>query len=294
MITSPDIVVWITSIFLFFASYFDLKTGEIPEKITRGLIVAVIVLAAISSFNTLGYYFMFWSLAVGTGFFVVGYVMFYLGEWGGGDVKLLAGIGCSLGLLNALGYFTPQGAFSYPVDYFINFATAAPPYAILYSLFLGLMKPAVFEEFIKSLTNRAYLALVLFSFLLSFIVSNLGTQRLTFIYVLIPLLVLVSLYLKAVERIALQKSIPLSELREADILAYDLVIDDRKIASRRDIEGITKEQLGEIRSLAAEGNIPEKISIRWGIRFAPVFFIAFLMTFFYGNVLELIVLSLML
>ena len=285
------VVAGITTIFLLLASLFDLKTGEIPEKITRGLIAIIILIALIYSIYTLNPSPLLQSLFVGTAFFLLGYLMFYLGEWGGGDVKLLAGIGCSLGLLGSMNYFagTLEGIFPYYIDYFINLAIVASPYVIVYSFLLGLMKPLVFEEFTGYCKKKSSLLLILLSFIPLLLVLNLNMSRLALIYLFIPVLIVLSIYLKAVEKIALQKTIDVQELNEEDILADDLIVDRKKIVSRRDMEGLDRNQVIEIQRLASEGKISKNITIRWGIRFAPILFLAFLLTLIWGDVLEIIV-----
>jgi hypothetical protein len=298
---STTLIAGITVFLLMLASYFDLRTGEIPEKLTRGLIVVVIVTATLYSLYTFNPSFLLTSVIVGVGFFIFGYVMFYLGEWGGGDVKLLAGIGCSLGLLGSMNYFIEspfplyvEGIFPYYIDYFINLAIASSPYVILYSLILGLLKPRVFEEFAGYFRRKRFVILIFASFLPTIVALNFSVGGLALVYSSIPVLVLLSLYLKAVEEIALKKTIDVNDLREEDILANDLIVDGRKIASKRDMGGITESQVSEIRRLASEGKIPRDIAVRWGVRFAPILFLAFLLTMIYGDVLEIIVKSIVL
>jgi hypothetical protein len=286
----PELVFWLTTAFLAVASYFDLKTGEIPEKISRSLIVLMLAMAAAQTFFSMQASYLIYSAVIGIGFFLVGYLMFYLGEWGGGDVKILAGIGCSLGILGAAGHFIRlQGIFPYYLDYFINFALAATPYIIVYTFALGLLKPIVFRSFSKGLTGKKSLILLIISFLPAVISMTLKMPNLTLVYLLVPLLVILTFYLKAVEEMALQKMIPVSGLREEDILASDLMVDGKRIAGRRDAGGLSKKQLTEIMAAASERKIPQEITIRWGIRFIPVFFLAYLLTYFVGGALELAV-----
>jgi hypothetical protein len=286
----PELVFWLTAVFLAAASYFDLKTGEIPEKISRSLIVLMLAMAAAQTFFSLQASYLIYCAVIGIGFFLVGYLMFYLGEWGGGDVKILAGIGCSIGLLGAAGHFIRlQGIFPYYLDYFINFALTATPYIIAYTFALGLLKPAVFRGFSKSLTEKTSIILLIISFLPAAISMSLEMPNLTLVYLLVPLLVILTFYLKAVEAIALQKTILIKELREEDILASDILVDGKRVAGRRDAGGLSKKQLTEIIAAASQGKIPQEITIRWGIRFIPVFFLAYLLTYFVGGALELAV-----
>ncbi len=300
MLAITELITGTTTFLLVLASYSDLKTGEIPEKITRGLIAVNVIIAAICSIYLVNPSFLFTSLLVGAAFFVIGYLMFYLGEWGGGDVKLLAGIGCSLGLLASMNYFTGipyvlyrEGIFPYYIDYFVNLAIASSPYVIVYSLILGLMKPGVFRAFTIQFKKKTSIAILFSSFLPSLLTLNYDIPRLALIYLSIPLLVLISLYIKAVEEVALQKEIAVNELREGDILASDLVVEGKKIAGRRNMEGVNGKQVIEIQKLASEGKILGKITVRWGIKFAPILFIAFLLTLLFGDVLEILVVSLL-
>jgi hypothetical protein len=287
------VVIGITVLFLMLASLYDLKTGEIPEKITRGLIVVILIMAAIYSISSVNPSFLAQSLLMGVGFFIFGYLMFYLGEWGGGDVKLLAGVGCSIGFLNSVDHFAEmESIFPYYMDYFLNLMMVAVPYVIVYSFLLGLINPKVFAEFVNSLGRKRSLLAIALSFTPSLITLSIDMPKLAIMYLLVPPLVILALYLYAVEKIALQKTIDVQELKEEDILANDLIVDEKKIASRRNMEGVSKDQVAEIQRLASEGKIPRTITVRWGVRFAPILFFAFLLTVFLGGVLEISVRSL--
>lgn len=287
------VVIGITVLFLMLASLYDLKTGEIPEKITRGLIVVILIMAAIYSISSVNPSFLAQSLLMGVGFFIFGYLMFYLGEWGGGDVKLLAGVGCSIGFLNSVDHFAEmESIFPYYMDYFLNLVMVAVPYVIVYSFLLGLINPKVFAEFVNSLGRKRSLLAIALSFTPSLITLSIDMPKLAIMYLLVPPLVILALYLYAVEKIALQKTIDVQELKEEDILANDLIVDEKKIASRRNMEGVSKDQVAEIQRLASEGKIPRTITVRWGVRFAPILFFAFLLTVFLGGVLEISVRSL--
>jgi Flp pilus assembly protein protease CpaA len=290
---TPEVVALVSSFFLALASFFDLKTGEIPEKVSRGFIVSVIFLALAETLLSSNTGPLLWAAVMGVGFFLVGYVMFYLGEWGGGDVKILAGAGCSIGFLGAVGYFQGFSVFPYYVSYFINFALSASPYVIAYTFLLGLQKPEVFRGFASTVSEKKVILIIVLSVLPAALAAYLQMPWMAAPMLAVPLLVVLSFYLLAVENIALQKTIKVSELREEDIIAKDLVVDGKTIASRRGAGGLSGEQLSRIRELAAAGRIPDSIGIRWGIRFAPVFFLAFLLTYMWGDVLELLMRALM-
>lgn len=290
MVNTDELIIGFSSLFLLLASYFDLKTGEIPEKLSRGFIVITLALAIGCTLITLNPSYMLFSAGSGVIFFLVGYLMFYLGEWGGGDVKILSGVGCSLGLLSAFGFFLRQESiFPYTLNYFINFALAATPYVILYASVLGILKPNVLNSFFSNLFDKKNIFLIILAFVPAALAIYLQTNKAAFVYLFIPFFVVLSLYLKEIEDNALQKSIPVNELKEEDILAKDIIVEGKKVAGRREAGGLTKKQVEEIKALAASGKIPSEIRVRWGIRFIPVFFLAYLMTCMWGDVLEIIV-----
>ncbi len=286
--TLSGLVVSVTLLFLVAASWFDLRTGEIPDEVTIGLSVVMLLASGACSLLAHNLSFVLSAFAVGLLYFILGYGLHYLGEWGGGDVKLIAGVGCCLGFLKVLGYLK-EGMMPYYVDYLINIALVSSPYVLLYTLVLGLMKPSVFSLFREMLSNKMVLFVLLFSFIPSVSAYLLGLGSLTLLYLLLPFLVVLSVYLKAVEKEALQKTVGLDELRVEDVVAEDLIVDGKEIASSRDISGLSEGDIERIRELHEGGKIPSKLRIKWGVRFAPIFLFAFFLSVTLGNALEPIV-----
>jgi len=288
MFTLPVLVASLTFVFLLAASWFDLRTGEIPDKITLGLTAVMIVFAGFVSLLESNISFIFFAVLVGLFYFILAYILYYLGEWGGGDVKLIAGVGCSLGLLKVAGYLN-EGLLPYYADYLVNIALVSSPYVLVYTLVLGLLKPSVFTVFRQTLKSRV-VQLLLFVSALPFVSAYfIGLNSLAFLYLMIPFFVLLSVYLKVVEKEALQKTVGVDELEEEDVVAEDLFVDGVKLASSRDISGLTGVDIDKIRALADEGRIPKSLRIKWGVRFAPIFFFAYVLSVFYGNALEVLV-----
>lgn len=282
-----DLIIYTSVISLALASIEDMKTGEIPEKLSIGLVFTVLVIASITSVLEADFLVFLHTLFPGLAFFFLGFVLFYLGQWGGGDVKLVAGIGCALGFLS---YFNamPIGTFPYFVTYFVNMMLIAFPYATIYGIVLGFRSPETFAEFTGYLRKKKTIIVFLFSFAPSLLAMILDMAIVALLYLMIPLMFLTALYLKAVEKKALQKTVDYKDLREGDVVAEDLYADDKKIASRRDIEGFSKDDIENIKKFIHEGKISPRIKIKWGIKFAPVLFFALLSTIWIGNFVEII------
>lgn len=283
---------------LLWASIEDLKTSEIPEICSVGLAALLLLLALVHTVSDGNIHHILRSAYMGAVMLAVGYALFVLGQWGGGDVKLLAGVGCLIGYLDSTGYVWPLSSFvTHPIPpgftYFINMAVLSTPYVILYTLVLGFMKPHAFTAFSNNLRERKVMLALLLSFTPLLIALYFGFSTLSLIYLLVPLLVMASVYMKTVENTVLRKTVRVSDMREWDIVAEDVVVDGVKIASKRNIEGVTPEQLARIREFSAAGKLPETMEIKWGVKFAPILFLSLLATIYFGSLLEMIFLSIL-
>lgn len=282
---------------LFLASIADLKTSEIPEQLSLGLIAFILTVALLNTAYSWELIHLASAVMWGVIALAIGYVLFALGQWGGGDVKILAGVGCLLGYLDSLDYAWPNSTFiEYEIPplltYFIDMAFAATPYVIVYTIILGIMNPVAFTRFRQKMLQGKTIAIFVISTAPAFLAWEMGFDRLGTLYLLVPLMVVASVYMKTVESVVLTKNVKVSQLKEWDIPADDVVADGEKIASKRNIEGITPEQLERIRELAAQGRIPDELRIKWGVKFAPILLVSLILTLYVGNILDLVFKSL--
>ena len=134
------ILVIIALIWLIFATYFDIKTQEIPDWLTYSLIIIAIVLKLLHSLATNEWNFFYYGLLGGLIFFAIGSLMYYTKQWGGGDTKLLAGLGIAFTsyprfLLN---YLNPNLNFPFLFTLFINILIAGALYGIIWTFVLAI------------------------------------------------------------------------------------------------------------------------------------------------------------
>ena len=282
-----ETVVALTLFFLAAASYFDLRDGEIPDKLSFTLALLMVAFSLLSVVFGYGIALLR-SAPVGVAYFAFGYLLYRLGQWGGGDVKIMGGVGLSLGLLDYLGFHWSNVELApYYLSFFVNMGIASIPYIIAYSVILSFRKPSVLSKFRQTMGSWRFI--LGFSLLAVPPVAAYlsGRTLVSYVMALPPLYLLLSIYLKSVEYEALQKTVSVSDLSEGDVLAEDLVVDGVRIESKRSIEGMYCQKAEEIKKLALDGKIPPEIRVKWGVKFVPIIALAYALTLYRGNLMEL-------
>lgn len=252
------------------AGLWDLKTTEIPDEIPTlmaaiGIFSWFIYALSTGSFLPLGL-----SLAYGTAFLIIGWILYRFGQWGGGDAKLMSGIGCMVP------YFPGMALF--PVWFFFNIFIIGSLYVILYSIIIGLMNRHVFGNFASDVAGNwrivfsvpVMVSAILVAFMLySRIIDAalLAAALLSTVFIM-----LFWRYAKVVESEIFTKTVDASSLKVGDVLVDSKVWD-----------GITESQLAELRKSR------KKFKIKEGVRFGPVFFISLIVTMLFGNVIFLFI-----
>ena len=263
------------------AAIYDVKITptEIPDEIPYAMIGLALVLACIQSFLELDYSILMNSLVYGMAFLAFGYFMYKLGQWGGGDAKVLAAIGF---LSPGLSSIAKKIQFPFALSYLVNMFFVGAIYMLAYAFILSLMNRKIFSEFLRSVKSSSKVILIFSPVLFSlFLLGNwylfnlfgmaIDTQSLIvdsfFILLISLILFLVWKFVKAVEEIAFKKRIPVSKLRVGDVLLESKVW-----------EGITGRELRAIRKSGKKF-----IWIKSGVCFAPAFPLALLFTVYFGD-----------
>jgi len=271
-------------IVLLIGSITDLKTREVPDWINYGLISAGIGLNLLFSIIYQTPSFIINSLIGLLIFFGVAYLMFYTGQWGGGDSKMIMGLGAAIGI--NVGSFSSEFLFGF----LINILFAGALYGLLWSVYLAYKNRQKFKkEFRKILSHEksekikwAILALTILLVVVFFII------KISYIRILIlsfAFIVLTAFYLwafvRAIEKSSMYKLVEPSSLTEGDWIVKDIVVNKVYITGPKDL-GIEKKQIRRLIELYSKKKVG-KILIKEGIPFVPSFLIAFIITLLFGN-----------
>ena len=270
----------------FLAGIWDLKTTEIPDEIPYTMILIGIIFYGIQSFVEWNYWPLLNSFLVGLCLLGFGFIMYYSGQWGGGDAKILAAIGFLLPSSNLFSTFFP-----FPISYLINVFLVGAAYMILYAFILSLMNKKILFKFFEDLKSSAnFLALgsfFLFVFLigvnyylinffqLKFELSLLVRNSLLPIFATLILFIIWK-FAKIVEEVGFKKRIPVKKLKVGDVLANSKLW-----------EGITEKELKKIKKSGKK-----YVEIKEGIRFGLAFPLALLFTYYFGDGLFFLIRSL--
>ncbi|MBW2984086.1 A24 family peptidase [Candidatus Woesearchaeota archaeon] len=282
------IIYTICIIGLVIAAITDIKTREVPDWLNFSLISAGLGLNLLFTVMLHDFRYIIDSVAGFLAFFIIAMIMFYTGQWGGGDSKILMGLGALLGLDLSL-------RRTVLIDFVINCLIVGAVYGLLWSCVLTIKKWKGVVKEAKRISRSKKIIVwkkILFLFVLIIILLILLKQDLITRFFLLSLLILsiatfyLGVYIKAVEKSAMLKYVTPNKLTEGDWIARDVVVNRKRICGPKDL-GISREQIKELVSLYRKKRL-KKVLIKEGIPFVPSFLIAFIVTLIVGNLLILV------
>jgi len=139
------IVYSVTFIYLLIASISDLRTREVYDWLNYGAVASGLGINLIFTLANFDYMFAFKSLLGFGVFFVIAYALFYTGQWGGGDSKILMGLGAMIGI--DVSFKTPQ----FLAWFFINALVIGAIYGLFWSMFLVFKNRKKFSKEFKKI-----------------------------------------------------------------------------------------------------------------------------------------------
>jgi Flp pilus assembly protein protease CpaA len=254
-------------IWILFATIQDIRTREIANWLNLSLAVFALGFRFFYSFFESGNMGFFYQGVIGLVIFVVLGNLFYYGKmFAGGDAKLMMALGAVLPI---------SSSFIVNLKFFLLFLTAflvvGAVYGLLVSLFFGVVNFARFrKEFGVQLKKFkkftiVFLALAILFLLLGFRIEGLFYAGLFFF--IIPYFYL---YVKAVDEACMVKWIKPSKLTVGDWLYENTKVGRKVIKATWD--GVSEEEIKLLNKLP-------KVLVRYGVQFAPVFLIGFVVTY---------------
>ena len=274
------IIILTCLIALLIGSYTDLKTREVPDWLNFSLIAAGLGIRSIVSIVRWDYHPILYGL-IGLAIFVaIAFIMFYAGQWGGGDAKMLMGLGALLGF-----DFRFDGLF---VSFFLAIIFIGAFYGLFWSFSLIIINWKAFKKSVHSYMHKKpfiYYRIATLTLATIIIIAIVFLKdpavRLTLISAILLIYIVMYLYVifKAIEDVCMIKKINVSKLTEGDWINEPVKHKGKLIAGPKDL-GITKEQIAKLKQLHIK-----EVVVKEGIPFVPSFLLAFLFALMYGNIL---------
>ena len=235
---------------LLIGSYTDIKTREIPDWVNFGLIGIGFGINILFSVIYWKINFIISSIIGFAAFFILAWAMFYTGQWGGGDSKILM----SLGALIGIDIFSKNFFLAH---FLVNALLVGALYGILWSIFsIFRNKKKFFNNFKKSINSKKTklakkILLVLFIILVLLAVS-VPDKFVKLMILYLALISIITFYLwvaiKAVENACMLKYVKPQQLTEGDWIAKDVRIDGKYITGPKDL-GIEKKKIKKLIAL---------------------------------------------
>lgn len=239
----------------------DLKTSNIPDTVAISMIILAIGLHIAQGFITGDFTLLMNSFFYGGLFLFFGLLMYYGGQWGGGDGELLV----------AIGFLVPTLALSF----FINLFLVGAVYSVFYSTILMTKNPIISKKFFLSIKGsmKPILGVLFFA-----VVFSILLYRITPILSTLPLflffLFILYIFAKVIEREGFTRRIRSKDLKPDDMIGEDI----KKLkVYKKLIRGLTKEEVKNIQKYK------KYVFIKDGVRFGLVFPLTLAITLLYGN-----------
>jgi len=277
---------------LILGSITDFKTREVPDFLNFSLIAIGIVFGAVASIVSWTIWPVLSSLVgLGAGY-LFGAAMFYTRQWGGGDAKMLMGLGAlqGLGILTIINGSIPLFATT-----ILSILIAGAFYGLLYAGYLVIKHWANFKKEFKKANREKkqirrrsiIIIVVVLLILVSFLMPDRTLQTILIAMAFLLFFGAYSLVIsRTIEKTCMIKMLSVGELTEGDWIVEDVLINGKKICGPKDL-GISEKQIKELHKLNVR-----KVKVKEGIPFIPGFLLGYIVIIIFGNWLQALILAL--
>lgn len=257
----------LTILVLLIASYNDLKKREVPDWLSYGFLIAVLGIRAIFSVE------QGWSIFISgiLGFlicFALACFLYYANQWGGGDSKLLMGMGALLGIDIHL-----QSSSLNLLWFLLALLFLGAIYGLMWMSIIAVNHHTIFrEQWVLTLrhSKRWQITIALFSVGLALLAIFYP-----FLWPIVPfpaVVLYLFLFVNTVERGCFYIYRAPKQLVEGDWLAEDIRVGGKRVLSAKTLE---KEDIFLLKTLEVEKKL-KKVLIKEGVPFVPSFVLAYL------------------
>ncbi|MAG50914.1 hypothetical protein CL621_04755 [archaeon] len=287
-----DIILIITGLIgLAIASITDIKTREVPDWLSYSLIIIGLTLRLFYSLAYQEWLFLIQGLIGFASFFIIANLMYYTKQWGGGDSKLLMGLGALFATYpsSLIKYFQPDLRFPFLIILWVNILIIGAFYGLVYAIILAIKnRKSLLIKLKKLIEKKESKRLIVISLIIAFLffvstflikneIINILIFALGIFAIIFPFF---WLFTKSIEDVCMYHSKKPTDLVEGDWIANKDLRDKFKISNL----GIEKKQI----NLLIKSKI-KKVLVKEGIPFVPSILIALIISLIFGNIIRFII-----
>jgi Flp pilus assembly protein protease CpaA len=251
-----------------FATIQDIRKTEIANWVNFSLIIfAIGIRFFFSLFSGEGFDFFYQGLIWFGIFFVVGNLFYSLKMFAGGDGKLFIALGPIVTIFS--GFWMNLQVF---VLFILVFLFVAFVYSLVSTTIIGLKSSKKLKkEMKKQYIKYKRLIILLLALAIMFLVASFFYKFFLFFAITLFILPYLLVFVISVDEACMVRQVSPRRLMEGDWLYKSIIIGEKKIKAK--FEGLSEK---EIKLLKKRG---KKIWIRFGVPFAPVFLITYILLF---------------
>lgn len=298
---------------LFIAALWDLETTDVPDHLGVIGVLGGIILHAAAAYTTGSPDPLVWSLGVGVVFSLYGWGAYLLGMWGGADAFAMS----------VLGFAAPYGLSGvgvfHSVNLFVNLMLVGFLYTVGFAVYKAYQTGEVLSKTWRRLENEENRVAVevLAAGMVSAMAELAGLNGPVYFAVLLSMILLYR-FLKVLEEEAMSFEKQVSELEAGDVIDLEDVEIERARQKNRlgetlqrirlrteslgltpfssrmeslenriaypEIVGVTQKEIDKLEELDVE-----RVDVKTGARFVPVFPLALFVTDVFGGGLGLLI-----
>jgi len=266
---------------LIVASYVDLRILEVPDWLNYAGIAAGIGIHLIFSLQQWNWWPIASSL-IGLGIaFALACLMFYTGQWGGGDAKLLMALGALIGF--------EADKFSFGTSFLINLVFIGGAWGLIWTSGLAIKNMKTFWKTFRELSHQGKYKRLRIMTMITAVLLIIASFMLAEFQMEILIVALASyalcyltIFVKSVELCCMQKWVTPDKLTEGDWLLKPVKFGKQELTPPK--LGLEKKHVALLKKLYAQKKI-DKVLVKYGIPFAPAFLLAFIATLIFNNII---------
>lgn len=262
----------------------DLQKREVADWINYSLIVSGFGLRIIQSLFTGQWDGLLWGIAgftIATG---IAFAMYFGGQWGGGDAKMLMGLGVLFATYPAT---TPLVFFGM---FFLYSMIAGAFMGVFYSIYLAIIHNKEFRRHWKKQFKihnkyRILVYSIVAIAMLTSVISHTHAFRILGIILAAGLFIgfYALVFIRSVEQGCMIQRISPQQLVEGDWIAKDVIIDGKRIVGPSNL-GINTQQITLLHQAYKDNKI-RTVAVKVGMPFVPAFLIGLVATLILGTTL---------